>query len=255
MKYLIFDVESVPNGELLAAVKYRGMQLGPHKAIALAESEAIREHGSSFIPYTYQTPATVAVMCVDDRFACQECLIIPGDTTGRLTDRSMVSHQFLQRLTTEFWRYVEEAQHLVSFNGRGFDVPLLELCSFSCGVPIQKHLTSKYGARYRFGDSHIDLMEFMTNFGATRLAGGLNLLSALLGRRGKGEVDGSRVAELFKSGRHLELDAYCLSDVLETYCVFLRTRVMTGELTAEAESRLIAEASSMVSLRITALQG
>ena len=81
----------------------------------------------------------------------------------------------------------------------------------------------------------------MTNFGSTRFNGGLNLAANLLGKPGKMDVHGDMVQDLYDAGRLAEINDYCRCDVLDTYFVFLRSRVLFGQLTLEAEQQIIAE--------------
>ena len=86
----------------------------------------------------------------------------------------------------------------------------------------------------------------MTNFGACRMAGGLDLLAKLLGKPGKMEVSGEQVYEMHRDGKLQEINDYCLCDTLDTYFVFLRTRVMTEDLTIGEERELIAKARALL---------
>ena len=140
---------------------------------------------------------------------------------------------------------------LVSFNGRTFDLPLLELAAFRYGlsVPGWFNLTAKSfeQARNRYNlEAHIDLQELLTNFGSTRFTGGLNLAANLLGKPGKMDVEGHMVQDLFDAGKLSEIHDYCRCDVLDTYFVFLRTRVLLGRLTLDEEQGIIAEQKVVV---------
>jgi hypothetical protein len=52
------------------------------------------------------------------------------------------------------------------------------------------------------------------------------------------DVAGDQVYEMWRAGRLQEINDYCMYDTLDTYFVFLRTRVLLGEFTAEAEEML-----------------
>jgi predicted PolB exonuclease-like 3'-5' exonuclease len=92
-------------------------------------------------------------------------------------------------------------------------------------------------------------MEFMTNFGACRMVGGLNLLAKLIGKPGKMDVAGDQVLRLYREGRFQEINDYCTCDTLDTYFVFLRTRVLTGDLTLEQEQELVAKAREFIAVK------
>src|SRR5258708_5719483 len=79
--FLVVDTESVPDGELLAKVKYPSELLTPEAAIDRARSEA-REaswNGSDFLPVTFQIPVAVCVIRVGTDFRIQKvtCLDAP----------------------------------------------------------------------------------------------------------------------------------------------------------------------------------
>jgi predicted PolB exonuclease-like 3'-5' exonuclease len=111
------------------------------------------------------------------------------------------------------------------------------------GIAIHSRHFEKFGTRYRFSDeNHIDLHEFMSNNGAVRYRGGLDLFAKLIGKPGKLETKGEMVQELYDTNEQFRIDDYCLCDTMDTYFVFLRTRVMRGELTLKQEKELTQEA-------------
>jgi predicted PolB exonuclease-like 3'-5' exonuclease len=124
-------------------------------------------------------------------------------------------------------------------------MPLLELAGYRYGCAALGYFQK---SRNRYSGS-IDLMDWFTNYGAYRMAGGLNLLAKLLGLPGKMEVAGDQVYELFRQGRYQDINDYCMCDTLDTYFIFLRTRVMVGELNAEREAELIGRAREYLSGR------
>jgi predicted PolB exonuclease-like 3'-5' exonuclease len=95
--------------------------------------------------------------------------------------------------------------------------------------------------RNRFHGQHIDLMDWLGNYGAFRLTGGLSLL-AVRGHHppgcGKLDVAGHLVYEMYREGKLQEINDYCLFDTLDTYFVFLRTRLLLGEFDHRHEDRL-----------------
>ncbi|HKB40848.1 MAG TPA: ribonuclease H-like domain-containing protein, partial [Gemmataceae bacterium] len=128
---------------------------------------------------------------------------------------------------------------LVTFNGRGFDIPLLELAAFRWGYSVRDHF---YNSRNRYNGNHIDMLDWLSNYGACRLAGGLNLLAKLLGKPGKMDVSGDQVYGMYRAGRIQEINDYCMFDTLDTYFVFLRTRVLLGEMPLSEEATLVRRA-------------
>jgi predicted PolB exonuclease-like 3'-5' exonuclease len=229
--YIVFDTETIPDGVLLNRVKYPDQKLTPEEAIerAKAEERSRSASGSDFIPLTFQVPIAVCLGPVgaDFRLRGLHCLDAPDFKTAQIV--------------RSFWltagRY--PGAKLVTFNGRTFDLPMLELAAFRYGLSIQSYFNSK--TRNRFGEGHIDLMELLTNYGASRFPGGLNLLSKLLGKPGKVDVAGHQVYDLYRQGKVDLINEYCSFDVLDTYFVFLRSRVLMGVLTLEAEQAIVQE--------------
>lgn len=235
-RYFVFDVESVADGELVSQVRYPGEDLAPRDAIACYRKELMEAKGSDFIPYTFQIPVSVVVAKVGEDFRLQDVAL--------LDEPDYRPHQ----ITEKFWRGWERYKFptLVTFNGRSFDVPLLELAAYRYGIAIEKwfglnaRTYDQPRNRYNF-QAHFDLQELLVNFGATRFSGGLNLAAHLLGKPGKMDVQGDMVQDLYDAGELAQINDYCRCDVLDTYFVFLRCSVMTGKLTLEDEQQIVQE--------------
>jgi 3'-5' exonuclease len=234
--FLVVDTESIPDGRLLRQVKYPGQNLSDDEAIIKAQ-DAARENswsGSDFLPVTFQIPVSVCVARVGFDYSLTKitCLDSPRYRPGEMV--------------SQFWGGVEKmSAKLVTFNGRSFDMPLLELaaCRFGCTAPNYFQ-----NSRHRFSGA-IDLLDWFTNFGAYRMVGGLNLLAKLLGLPGKMEIAGDQVYAMYKEGRYQDINDYCMFDTLDTYFIFLRSRVMIGELGAEREAELVARARDYLAER------
>jgi predicted PolB exonuclease-like 3'-5' exonuclease len=239
--YLVMDTESVPDGKLLSMVKYPDEGLSEEAAVERAQEEAREQSrtGSDFLPVTFHYPIAVCVARVGGDYRLQRISCIDAP---RFQTRTIVEG---------FWRGFNDLRaRLVTFNGRGFDLPLLELAAFRYGCPLPAHYRE---ARKRYNEGHIDLQEWLGNFGASRLAGGLNLLSKLIGKPGKMGVAGDQVYAMYQAGKVQEINDYCMADTLDTYFVFLRTRVLTGELTLEREAELVQSAKAWLKSRIPEL--
>ncbi|UYN94676.1 MAG: ribonuclease H-like domain-containing protein [Enhydrobacter sp.] len=119
---------------------------------------------------------------------------------------------------------------LVSFNGHTFDLPVLRYRAMLNAVSLPGLAARRYFDRSA-ADS-IDLCDLLS--GQERHArASLDELSRLLGLPGKQDgMDGGAVEEMFDSGRHAEIAAYCRSDVVNTYRVWLRYELFCGRLNA-----------------------
>ena len=130
--YFVFDIESVADGDLVSRLRYPGESLEPQEAIARYRAELLADSGKDFIPYTYQLPVSLVIAKVGIDY--------------RLTD--LVALDEVQSRPAEIVRLFWEGWHkygrprLVSFNGRGFDMPLLELCAFRYGLAIHSRAPS-----------------------------------------------------------------------------------------------------------------
>ncbi len=130
----------------------------------------------------------------------------------------------------------------MTFNGRKFDMPLLELAAYRYGIPARDYF--QY-SRNRF-NGPLDLCDWFSNFGACYLDGGLNLLAKLLGLPGKQTMKGEDVYPAYIAGKLEEINDYCLCDTLDTYFVFLRTRILTGDISPDQEAELVAKAKELL---------
>jgi predicted PolB exonuclease-like 3'-5' exonuclease len=149
----------------------------------------------------------------------------PGATTAA-DDRE-------RALLDQFSRFVgKERPVLVTYNGRSFDLPVIALRSLCHGVPLpwyyrNRNLRSRYSE-----DGHLDLCDWLADHGATR-AGKLDAIARLIGLPGKIGIDGSQVEGLFQAGQLGSIERYCLADVAQTALLFLRFRLLQGQLDPE----------------------
>jgi predicted PolB exonuclease-like 3'-5' exonuclease len=236
VRYLIFYIESVADGPLVAKLRYPAESLTPEEAVRKYRDELLAKYETDFIPYTFQLPVSIVVAKVAADF--------------RLLDLVALDEpQFRSHVMTEkFWRGWEGYKRptLVSFNGRTFDLPLLELAAFRYGLSLPGWFAVKAKTydqpRNRYNvEAHLDLHDVLTNFGASRFNGGLNLAANLLGKPGKMDVQGYMVQDLSNDGKLAEINDYCRCDVLDTYFVFLRCAVLLGQLRLEDEQQIIGE--------------
>ncbi len=240
-RYLVFDVESVADGDLISKIRYPGEGLSALEAVARYREELLAKYESDFIPYTFQVPISVAIGKLSGDFRLLDLVVLDEP-------------QFRPHIITEyFWRGWDRYARptLISFNGRTFDLPLLELAAFRYGIAapgwfnVEAMSYDQFRNRYNL-KSHIDLQELLTNFGSARFSGGLNLAASLLGKPGKMDVQGHMVQDMYDRQELQQINNYCRCDVLDTYFVFLRSRVMLGKLTLEQEQTIIAETRQML---------
>lgn len=113
---------------------------------------------------------------------------------------------------------------LVSYNGRGFDTPLIVGRSMVFGVKCPWY---DHKFRYRYSlEKHIDLADVLADYGACSRPT-LDHLGKLIGLPGKMGIDGSQVADYYEKGLLKEIDHYCLGDCFILGLVFLKWLYMT----------------------------
>ena len=234
IEYFVFDVESVADGDLVAKVKYPGETLSPEEAVTQFRAQLLADTGNDFIPYTFQIPISIVVAKLTEDLKLVDLV--------SLDEPQFRSHE----MTRLFWTGWEAYRNptLVTFNGRVFDVPLLELAAFRYGLSLPGWFNSQAKTydqrRNRYNQTaHLDLYDVLTNFGASRFSGGLDLAANLIGKPGKLEIKGHMVQDMYHDGQLKQISDYCRCDVLDTYFVMLRTLVLTGRLTLDREQELV----------------
>jgi len=133
----------------------------------------------------------------------------------------------------DFSRFVSERKPLlVTYNGRGFDLPVITARCLRHGVPFRYYYAARE-LRYRYSpEGHLDLMDFLTDFGACKPSK-LDVVARSIGMSGKVGVEGKDVGPMIHAGRLAEVQAYCLCDVVQTAAVLLRLQLVRGELERE----------------------
>ncbi len=199
-QFLVLDIETILDAELpiAEAAETQRLPAPPHHRV-------------------------VAIGCLlfDESYKVQRLGVI-GETDDEAT------------MLVEFARYLDRHRpDLVTFNGRGFDLPVIAARCLRHGVSLRYYYRSR-DVRYRFTpDGHLDLMDYMADFGAAKPCK-LDILAKLCGMPGKVGIDGKDVGPLVHAGRLDEVRNYCLCDVAQTAGVFLRVQLLRGELDGEA---------------------
>jgi 3'-5' exonuclease len=127
-------------------------------------------------------------------------------------------------LLTAFWDVARHYEAIVTFNGRGFDVPFLYLRSALLNVPI----TRKDWLGYRYQtEPHCDLAEQLTFYGVSGRDGAarrfnLDFYCKAFGIESPKShgVTGMDVGKLLAGGRYRDIAEYCLRDVRATVQLF-----------------------------------
>jgi predicted PolB exonuclease-like 3'-5' exonuclease len=226
MSTLVFDIETVPD----VAFGRRLYDLGdlPDAQVAKAMFALRRQdRGGDFLPLEQQR--VVAISCAlreADRFILWS-VGEPGELEGQL----------VQRFFDGIAKYTPD---LVSWNGSGFDLPVLNYRALLWGVQAPRFWETGEGEtefRYnnylqRYHWRHTDLMDVLSGF-SSRNRVSLANMALLLGLPGKLGFGGDRVWEAYQRGDLPGIRRYCETDVLNTYLIYLRFERLRGRLTPE----------------------
>lgn len=132
---------------------------------------------------------------------------------------------------------------LVSWNGGGFDLPVLHYRSLIHGIAAPRYWDTGYIEREakwdnytsRYQQRHTDLMDLLALYQSRNYVP-LNEAALLCGFPGKLGMDGSAVAAAVRCGKLDAVRTYCETDVLNTWLVYLRFQRQRGLLTESSYS-------------------
>jgi predicted PolB exonuclease-like 3'-5' exonuclease len=152
-----------------------------------------------------------------------------------------------------FDRVDDRRPQLVSWNGGGFDLPVLQQRGLRHGVVAgrywdmgdddREHRYNNYISRYHL--RHIDLMDLLAMY-QSRANAPLDAMAKLCGFPGKLGMDGSQVYGAYLDGRRDEIRRYCETDAMNTYLLWCRFEKMRGRLDQAGYEREIALARDTV---------
>ena len=235
--YLIFDIETVVDKDLVKRVYDPEDLLTLDQAYDQARDKVLEQSGqqSDFFPIPFHVPIAIATLQADENYGIRSLGCLGAD---RFNESELLSR---------FWQMFEGCQTLVTFNGRSFDLPVLELRALKYGLSLPRYFATGQGrSTYRgkrYSDSyHIDICDFLSNFGAVYRRGSLDAIAKLAGLPGKYTIAGKDVEYLFRQGRLKEINQYCMTDSLQTYFLFVRVELLRGKLNAGGYEAVIAAA-------------
>ena len=244
MNILVFDIETVPDVEF--GRRLYNLQGLDDAAVAKAMFAQQRAStGGEFLPHLQQR--VVAISCV---LRAREQL-----TVWSLGDLNSSEPELLARFFDGIEKYLPE---LVSWNGGGFDLPVLHYRSLKAGVQAPRYWEvgdedtafryNNYLSRYHW--RHLDLMDVLSGF-QPRARAKLADMAALLGFPGKLGFSGDQVWDAYLAGQLLAVRRYCETDALNTYLIYLRFQFLRARLDRTA---LEAELERLRTLLRTSLE-
>lgn len=232
---LVFDIESIPDIDGLRSLRGAPADASDAQVYEAWLSERKDKGQSDFAPLHLQRVLVISVV-----FRNAEGLRVHS-----FVDRDGQSEG---RVIQTFFNSIEKHQpQLVSWNGGGFDLPVLHYRGLRHGVEASKYWDmgeddreykwNNYISRYHM--RHLDLMDLLAMYSPKNNAP-LDALAKLCGFPGKLGMDGSQVYPQYLEGRLEDIRRYCETDVMNTYLVYCRFQKMRGGLTeAEYEQEIV----------------
>lgn len=220
-----FDIETVPDVEFGRRL-WQLDDLSDEDVATAMTFKQLQARGTDFLPlHMHRIVAISVALRTGDSFR-----------VWSLGDESAAEAELVRRFFDGIDRYTPD---LVSWNGGGFDLPVLHYRALLHGIRAPRYWElgdSDREFRYnnylsRFHWRHIDLMDVLANF-QMRGRAKLDEVAVLLGFPGKLGMSGDRVWERYSAGAVDEIRNYCETDVLNTWLVFLRFELMRGNLDA-----------------------
>ncbi len=239
MNVLVFDIETVPDTEL-------GRRRHALDGLADAEVAEIMfarrraETGTDFLSHEQHRIVAISVV-----MRTRDSLKL-----WSLGDEATSERELVERFFDGLDKYTPD---LVSWNGAGFDLPVLHYRSLLHGVPAPRYWemgendTSFRYSNYlsRFHWRHMDLMDILSGFQGRGRAS-LEDIALLLGFPGKLGMHGSQVWDAYRGGELARIRAYCETDVLNTYLIYLRFELVRGRLDATLHAAEIARVRKLL---------
>lgn len=227
MTILVFDIETIPDVETGRRLYDLDGLSDEDTASALFALRRAKV-GHDFLPLHLQKVAAIS-------------LVISNASSLKvwsLGDEQSDEKELISRFFTGIDKHTPT---LVSWNGSGFDLPVLHYRALLHGISAptywevgdnqQPFRWNNYLNRFHY--RHLDIMDVIAGYQNKAFAP-LDEISTMLGFPGKMGMSGDKVWEQYKAGNLKGIRDYCETDVLNTYCVFLRFELMRG-IISEAE--------------------
>lgn len=223
MNVLVFDIETIP--DLPGGRRIYDLDGLDDKDTASALFNIRRqETGNEFLRLHLQQIVAISVVLRSSE----------GIKVWSLGDEDSSEKELIERFFAGVERF---SPQLVSWNGGGFDLPVLHYRALLHGVSAPRYWeTGDSDTSFRFNNylsryhqRHLDLMDMLALFNA-RANAPLDQIATLLGFPGKMGMSGGKVFDAFQAGNLKGIRDYCETDVLNTWLVFLRFQLIRGHL-------------------------
>ncbi|MGV6858478.1 MAG: 3'-5' exonuclease [bacterium] len=235
---MVFDIETVPDVESGRRLfELHGLN-DEDTAKAMAHRQ-LQKTGTDFMPLHLQKIVAISVVFRSgtDNFKVWTL----GDSDAQEAE-----------IITRFFDGIERfSPTIVSWNGSGFDLPVLHYRSMLHGIAAPRYWElgdEDSSFRYnnyinRFHWRHTDLMDVLAGY-QMRGRAPLDQIASMMGFPGKMGMSGDKVWATYLKGDIDAIRNYCETDVLNTWLVYLRFALTRGQISAEqfdAECELVQE--------------
>jgi hypothetical protein len=217
---LVWDLETVPDLDAVARV---------HGLEKTEEGEIRKTLGNKFPRLLFHEIVCVGALVAEWKEGTWRICRVETPHAGERTEAELI---------VGFGHLIEQFRpRLVSYNGSSFDMPVMRYRALINRVQMPALARRAYFHRY--GDAALDLCDVLACY-ETRNKVSFHELSRALDLPGKPQgIDGKEVAGLIQDGRFEEVAAYCRSDVVGTFQIFLLHELFRGSL--EPDSYAAAE--------------
>jgi len=209
---LAFDIETVPDVAGIRKLHELPADLPDRQVAEVAFQKRRTQTGSDFLPPHLHK--VVVVSCV-----------LRSEEGLKIFSLEEPEAEAIRRFYDGLKRYEPQ---LVSWNGGGFDLPVLNYRALVLGIPASRFWepgkTNYYG---RYQDQHLDLMDVLAMY-QPRNNAPLDQVAQLAGLPGKIGIGGAAVWESYLAGEIAKIRDYCEVDTVNTYLLFLRFQLLRG---------------------------
>jgi predicted PolB exonuclease-like 3'-5' exonuclease len=225
---LVFDIETIPDTDGIKKLHDLPPETSAEDVANIAFHKRRQQNGSEFLPLHQHKVVAIS------------CALREGDgfRVWTLGTPESSEAEIIQRFYDGIEKYTP---NLVSWNGSGFDLPVLHYRALIHGIQAPRYWDmgdddrefkwNNYISRYHM--RHLDLMDVMALYNG-RANAPLDQIAQLCGFPGKLGMDGSKVWDAYKNGEIEAIRNYCETDVANTYLVYLRFQLMRGLLNQES---------------------
>jgi predicted PolB exonuclease-like 3'-5' exonuclease len=221
---LVFDIETIPDAAGLRRLWDLGPGVSEEGVVDLATQRRRQATGGDLLPLHVQCVVAVSCALRTDEGVRVWSLGSPQDAEAQL----------IQRFFDGIEKYKPQ---LVSWNGSGFDLPVLHYRALIHGIPgccywDQGDIDRDFRFNNylsRFHARHTDLMDVLAGY-VNRAWAPLDEIAQLVGLPGKLGMDGSQVYAAWKRGEIATIRNYCETDVANTFLLYQRFQLIRGVL-------------------------